>query len=110
MSLKEGVLVDVVEARWVSDYVLDLLFSDGISRQVDFEPFLSASMQPEIRAYLDVEKFKAFSISFGNLMWDDYTMCFPLADLYSGSIAACGESRRRVAESGECYPYHPHEE
>ena len=107
MKLKEGVSVDVVDALWVSGYILRISFSDGFSHPVDFEPFLSASMQPEIRAYLDVDRFKAFSISFGNLIWDDYTMCFPLADLYSGSVADFEESHRRVAESGEDYRCRP---
>ncbi len=107
MKLKKGVLVDVVDVEWISGYILKIAFSDGFSRPVDFEPFLSASMHPEIRAYLDVDRFKAFSISFGNLIWDDYTMCFPLADLYSGSIADFSESRRRVAESGEDDQFRP---
>ena len=99
MKLEEGVQVDIVDARWVSGYILDLSFSDGFSRSIDFESFLSESMHPEIRAYLDVEKFKAFSIHFGNLVWNDYTLCFPLEDLYFGRIGVGDKSQRMVAES-----------
>ena len=58
MRLKEGVSVDVVDARWVYGHILEISFSDGFSRSVDFEPFLAGSTHPEIRDYLDVEKFR----------------------------------------------------
>ncbi len=103
MKLQEGISVDLTDAQWVFGHTLKLSFSDGFSRRVDFEPFLSRSMQPEVRAYLDVEKFKAFSISFGNLVWNDYALCFPIEDLHSGSITAFGEPRCMVAEEAPEY-------
>jgi hypothetical protein len=99
MKLKEGISVDVTDARWVSGYLLEISFSDGFSHKVDFESFLSEAIQPEIREYLDAEKFKAFSISFGNLVWNDYDMCFSIEDLYSGSINAFEQSQSMVAEN-----------
>ena len=60
-------------------------------------------MHPEIRAYLDVEKFKAFSIHFGNLVWIDYTMCFPIEDLYFGRIGVRDKFQRMVAEASPGY-------
>ena len=66
MKLKEGVSLDVTDARWVSRYVLDITFSDGFCHKVDFEPFLTASLQPDVRRYLDVEKFKALPLSTYN--------------------------------------------
>ena len=39
-----------------------------------------------IRAYLDPEKFADFTLKYGNLMWDDYGLCFPIADLYENNI------------------------
>jgi hypothetical protein len=65
---------------------------------VVFEPFLKESMQPEIRAYLDLEKFKVFIISFGNLIGNDYSLCFPIEDLYSSLLDAFDDSKRMVAE------------
>ncbi len=103
MMLKEGVPLDVTRARWISGNLLEISFSDGFSRQVDFEPFLSGSGLPDIRKYLDVEKFKAVSISFGNLVWNDYDMCFSIEDLYAGSINAFGQSQSRVAENEPGY-------
>ncbi len=103
MKLQEGISMDLTDAQWVFGHVLELSFSDGFSHRVDFEPFLSRSMQPEIREYLDVDKFKAFSISFGNLVWNDYALCFPIEDLYCGSISAVGEFQSMVAENGPEY-------
>ena len=103
MKLKEGVPLDVTDARWISGNLLEISFSDGFSRQVDFEPFLAESGLPDVKKYLDVETFKAFSISFGNLVWNDYAMCFSIEDLYSGSITAFEQSHSMVAENGSKY-------
>jgi len=46
----------------------------------------NSSLNPLIRAYLDLDKFKNFSIEYGNLFWNDYDLCFPIADLYEGRI------------------------
>lgn len=86
MRLSEGQAIDIIGARKVGTYKLDLSFSDGAERVVDFEPFLKASRNPMIRAYLDPEKFAHFTIEHGNLLWDDYGLCFPFADLYDNRI------------------------
>ena len=39
-----------------------------------------------IRKYLDVELFQQFSLIYGDLVWHDYELCFPIADLYEGTI------------------------
>lgn len=103
MKLREGIAVNVADARWLSEYLLEISFSDGFSRQVDFEPFLTESGLPDVRKYLDVEMFKAFSISFGNLVWNDYDMCFSVEDLYSGAINVFGKSQSMVAENDPEY-------
>lgn len=41
---------------------------------------------PTIRKYLSEEQFKDFKIKDGNLDWNDFDMCFPIADLYRNSI------------------------
>lgn len=84
--LSEGLVVDIVAAERVSGYVVELRFSDGLERVVDFEPFLQGSRNPMIRAYLDLETFGSFRLEHGDLLWDDYGLCFPIADLYEGRI------------------------
>lgn len=84
--LIEGVSVQITDAERTRAYVIRLRFSDGTSREVDFEPFLKASAHPEIHAYLDANRFAGFSIKDGDLVWGDYEMCFPIADLYEGNM------------------------
>jgi hypothetical protein len=86
MTLAEGTAIDVVRVERGSGYKLKLSFSDGTERVINFEPFLRRSRNPMIRIYLDPQKFANFRIEYGNLVWDDYELCFPLADLYENNI------------------------
>ncbi|MBU0568103.1 DUF2442 domain-containing protein [bacterium] len=71
-----------------NSYTIKLLirFSDGKDGVVDLGPFLRNSLNPMIRRYLDPDKFKRFSVEQGDLFWNDYDLCFPVADLYEGRI------------------------
>jgi hypothetical protein len=75
-------------AKYLSDYVIRIKFNDGNERIVDFKPFLSKSLHPAIKKYLDENKFSDFSLIDGNLNWNDYDLIFPVSDLYSGKIEA----------------------
>ncbi|MGM0581221.1 MAG: DUF2442 domain-containing protein [Bacteroidota bacterium] len=75
-------------AKYLSDYVIRIKFNDGNERIVDFKPFLSKSIHPAIKKYLDENKFSNFSLINGNLNWNDYDLIFPISDLYSGKIEA----------------------
>lgn len=58
-----------IEKRAIID--LNIEFDDGVKQLVDFQPFLAHSRHPEIRAWLQPEKFAAFRIEFGELVWGD---------------------------------------
>ena len=75
-------------AKYLSDYAIRIRFSDGKEKLVDFKPFLSKSLHPSIKKYLDENKFSNFSLTDGNLNWNDYDLIFPLSDLYNGQIGA----------------------
>ena len=79
-------MVDVESAEYIAAYQLSIRFSDGAERRVDFEPFLHNSLNPMIRKYLDIGNFKQFTVRQGDLVWNDYELCFPIADLYEGRI------------------------
>jgi hypothetical protein len=85
-KVAKSAVIEVVRARLDSGYKLDIHFSDGTSRILDFQPFLESSGNPMIRAFLDSKRFADFAIRDGDLMWGDYEMCFPIADLYEGRI------------------------
>ena len=86
MTPVEAEVLEITNTEHLSRYTLKLEFSDGTERVIDFEPFLKASRNPAIRAYLDPEKFSHFRLEYGDLVWDDYDLCFPIADLYEGEI------------------------
>jgi hypothetical protein len=79
-------LIEIESARFIGDFAIRIFFKDGTNQLVDFKPFLSSSLHPSIKKYLDEEKFKAFEIVDGNLNWNDYDMIFPLEDLYAGRV------------------------
>jgi hypothetical protein len=47
---------------------------------------LHGSRNPLIREYLKSERFNNFRVEDGDLIWDDYGLCFPIADLYENRI------------------------
>ncbi len=79
-------VISIVSARYGNDFKIELSFSDGIKKTVDFFPFLSAARNPMTRKYFDVKNFKSFRVEHGDLIWGDYEMCFPIWDLYEGNI------------------------
>lgn len=81
-------LLKIDSAKYLSDYVIRIKFSNGMEKLVDFKPFLSKSIHPSIKKYLDEKKFSDFLLTDGNLNWNDYDLIFPIADLYNGRIDA----------------------
>jgi hypothetical protein len=79
--------IDVTSAVQSGDYRIRLCFGDRTEQEVDFEPFLSHSVHPDIRAFLDPIRFRTFRIEYGELVWGDYDLCFPVIDLYRNQIA-----------------------
>lgn len=86
MRVAEGAVIEIVQVERLSEYNLRLHFSDGATRVIDFEHFLNNSPNPLIRAYLDPKEFGDFRIDHGDLVWNDFGLCFPIADLYEGRL------------------------
>ncbi|HEY8668402.1 MAG TPA: DUF2442 domain-containing protein [Tepidisphaeraceae bacterium] len=86
MSLPEDAVIFLERAEHVGDFKLRLTFNDATQRIVDFAPFLRQSHNPLIQAYLDSAAFARFTVKDGDLIWDDYDLCFPIADLYDGRV------------------------
>ncbi len=79
-------VTDVESAKYIGDFVIRVLFSDGTEQVVDFKPFLNKSSHPVIRKYLNERKFQKFRITHGNINWNDFELIFPIDDLYNGKI------------------------
>ncbi|MCE2690698.1 MAG: DUF2442 domain-containing protein [Betaproteobacteria bacterium] len=79
-------VVNITSATQVGSFSLRLLFDDGTERVVDFESFLRRSRHPDIRAYLQPDKFGSFRLEHGDLVWGDWDLCFPISDLRRGAV------------------------
>jgi hypothetical protein len=79
-------VISITSAEFIRDYKIKLLFSDGIEKEIDFGPFLRNAKNPMARKYLDKKLFRNFKIEYGDIIWNDYEMCFPIWDLYEGKI------------------------
>ena len=79
-------VIEITNAKYMGNYKIQLLFSDSKEKLIDFEPFLTHSMNPMTRKFLDIDEFKKFQIQYGDLIWNDYEMCFPIIDLYENNI------------------------
>lgn len=78
--------LEITEAKYVSGYNILLTFNDGTVRVMDFGPFLAKARNPDTTDYRDMKKFKSFRIEHGDLIWGDFQMIFPIADLHRGEI------------------------
>lgn len=79
-------VINIVSAELVGDYRICMAFDDGMQQTVDFKPFLSRSVHPDIRAFLNADRFAAFRVENGELVWGDYDLCFPIIDLYRNQL------------------------
>jgi hypothetical protein len=76
----------VKSAKHLKSHILDVEFSDGEHRVIDFAPFIFSVGHPDYERYKSETGFLGFKIEDGNLNWDDYTMIFPIEDLYTGKL------------------------
>jgi hypothetical protein len=78
--------INIMMAELVGYYRLHLTFDDAKEQTVDFKPFLTHAQHPDIRSYLDPIKFAEFRIEYGELIWGDCDLCFPVIDLYLNQL------------------------
>jgi hypothetical protein len=79
-------VISIDMAEYIGDYKIRFSFSDGIERVIDFEGFLENAKNPMTKKYLDKQLFEKYTIEYGDIIWNDYEMCFPIWDLHEGKI------------------------
>ena len=79
-------VISIQKAEYKGKYKIQFLFSDGVEKTIDFNNFLKNAKNPMTKKYLDEKIFKKFSIHYGDIIWNDYEMCFPIWDLHEGKI------------------------
>ena len=81
-------ILKIKSAKHIKSYELLIVFHDGKEVMIDFYDFLNSSTNPQIRSYLELEKFKSFKVQNNDLLWGDFDLLFPIQDLYLGKISA----------------------
>lgn len=79
-------VISINKASYKSDYKIRLDFSDGTTQIIDFQKFLEESKNPMTNKYLDLKEFRSFRLEYGDLVWGDFELCFPIWDLHEGKI------------------------
>ncbi len=77
-------LIDKVVHK--KSHILEITFNDGHVQVIDFAPFIFSNGHPDYEKYKSEVGFLSYQLIDGNLNWDDYTMIFPIEDLYSGRL------------------------
>jgi hypothetical protein len=62
-------MVLVTSAKYVSGYILELRFSDGISAEIDFSPWIEKF--PFFAPLKDIDYFKRFSLDGWTVCWEN---------------------------------------
>ena len=68
----EPIILSIEQAIYQPEYKIELHFSDGIKRIVDFEPFLKSKQNPMVTKFLELNEFKKFVLKDGDLMWGGF--------------------------------------
>lgn len=79
-------VISITKAEYIGDYQIKFSFSDGIEKVINFLPFLSQARNPMTRKYLDKKLFSEYSLQYGDIVWKDYEMCFPIWELHEETI------------------------
>lgn len=76
----------VKHAKYINAHRIHFVFTDNSEKIVDFLPYLKKFNHPDYAKYLNINEFKNFTLSDGNIHWNDYHMIFTPESLYRGSI------------------------
>lgn len=85
-------VINITRVEQSGDHCLRLWFDDGSEQAVDFGPFLRDSQHLKVRAFLEPDRFRTFRLEYGDLVWGDYDLCFPIADLHANSLVTAARS------------------
>ena len=79
-------VLSIEHAKYLSDFKIELGFSNGKSKIIDCKYFLHQKAHPSLKKYLKISEFKKFKVLNGNLNWNNYEMTFPIEQLYKGKV------------------------
>jgi hypothetical protein len=79
-------IVSIQKAEYIDNYTIKFKFNDGKEELIDFSTFLMNARTSMTKKYLDKQLFSKFTIEYGDIVWNDYEMCFPIWNLYQGKL------------------------
>ncbi len=85
-TLLKIMVISIERAEYKSEYCISFKFSDGTEKNIDFGNFLKNAKNPMTRKCLNEGLFQSFIIEYGDIVWNDYEMCFPIWNLHEGEI------------------------
>lgn len=86
MPINTNCYLEITAAHYLKNYQIEFEFNDKTKTVVDFESFLKQAKNPMLKKYLDLNEFKKFTVRDGDIDWNDYELCFPIADIYEGRL------------------------
>jgi hypothetical protein len=79
--------ISVLSAKHIEHFAIDITFSNGKTKRVDFGTFLLNNSHPQYDKYKKPDHFKKFYIDRGNLVWGkNWDLIFPVEQLYKGKV------------------------
>ena len=82
--MNENVILTVEDAKYITDYVLHIKFSNGVVKSFDFSPLLTKGI---CEKFTDLEYFKNFTIDPFTIDWNN-EIGFAPEYLYENGIPA----------------------
>lgn len=73
----------VVNVKYISEYKLEIQFSDNTVKNVDLKQFLLSAKNPMTTTFRDIELFKQVKVVHGHLSWNDGEMDLSAESLYN---------------------------
>ncbi len=89
----------IKSAEYIEDYKIKVIFEDYTERLLDIKPFLLKSQHPGIRQFLDINKFKKFSVKFGSLSWEGNQFDLGHEGIYNGDFDAKQTRKRKTKKT-----------
>lgn len=78
--------IKIINAKYLEDYKIQLVFNDEQTKIIDFSDLLNSTPYNNEKKFLKKEMFQQFKIELGDLIWNDYDMCFQAKNLYKGIL------------------------
>ncbi|MDR2149146.1 MAG: DUF2442 domain-containing protein [Tannerella sp.] len=76
--------MNITEATYLHDYLIEVRFKDGTIRTIDLESFFKSSRLQLVRKFYPLELFRQFRVEDGVLCWGDNECDINPNNIYSG--------------------------